>query len=132
MSACGGLHCAGCASGAGVPVAAFAAVFGVAWVAEHLAEVLAVSAGCGVVAVVFVVAVMRWTDRREARFAAILAACREHQALPPPARPQVSAPAARPQLEAGGNHLHLHFDGADPAEVAAIIARMGQNRSTES
>ncbi|HTQ95004.1 MAG TPA: hypothetical protein VMK84_36470, partial [Streptosporangiaceae bacterium] len=69
--ACAGLHCSGCAGGIGVPPVAFAAVFGLAWVTEHLIEVAAVSAACGVLSVAAVVALMRWTGRREARHAAM-------------------------------------------------------------
>ena len=42
-----------------------------AWVAEHLVEVAAVSAACGALAVAAVVALMRWADRRDARRAAL-------------------------------------------------------------
>ena len=47
-----------------------AAVYGLAWVAEHLIEVIAVSAACGVLAVAAVVVLMRWADRSDARRAA--------------------------------------------------------------
>mgnify|MGYP001274493330 CR=1 FL=1 len=39
--ACSGLHCAGCAGGITVPVVSLAAAFGLAWIAEHLIEVIA-------------------------------------------------------------------------------------------
>lgn len=67
---CSGLHCAGCAGGVAVPVVPLAATLGVAWVVEHIIEVAAVSAGCGALAVVAVVWLMRWQERREAVHAA--------------------------------------------------------------
>ena len=68
---CPGVHCAGCAGGAAVPVVPLAAAFGLAWVAEHLIEVAIVSAACGVLSVAAVVALMKWGERRDARHAAI-------------------------------------------------------------
>ena len=56
---CSGLHCAGCVGGAAVPVVPLAAFCGLAWVAEHLVEVVIVSGTCGVLAVAGVVALIR-------------------------------------------------------------------------
>jgi hypothetical protein len=67
---CSGLHCAGCSAGVSVPPLALAATLGLAWVVEHLAEVAAVSAACGVLSVVTIVALLRWADRRDGRHAA--------------------------------------------------------------
>lgn len=67
---CPGLHCACCSGGLAVPPIAFVYAYGAAWVAEHLVEVAITSAACGVLAVAAVVALMRWQDRRQARFAA--------------------------------------------------------------
>jgi hypothetical protein len=114
---CPGLHCAGCAGGGAVaPVGTLAAAFGLAWVAEHLVEVIAVSATCGVLAVAAVVALMRWTDRREAGFAAALAERRERQALTATATPQVTRGTTPPAIE---YHVHHHYyaDSREPARV---------------
>jgi len=67
---CSGIHCAGCGAGAAVPPVALAGLLGLAWVAEHLVMVAAVSAACGVLSVAAVVALMRWQDRRQAAFVA--------------------------------------------------------------
>ena len=42
----------------------------------------------------------------------------------PPAR-QLPAGTERRQLETGDRHLHIHLHGTDPAEVAALIRRIG-------
>jgi hypothetical protein len=67
---CSGLHCAGCGAGASVPPIALAGLLGFTWVAGHIIEVAVVSAACGALAVVAVVALMRWQERREAAYAA--------------------------------------------------------------
>jgi hypothetical protein len=41
---CSGLHCAGCAGGAAVPVVPLAVCLGAAWLTEHIIEVAIVSA----------------------------------------------------------------------------------------
>lgn len=93
---CSGIHCAGCAGGAAVPVVPLLAAFGLAWVAEHIVEVAVVSAACGALAVAAVVALMRWSDRRDARHAALgplMVTRAAPAALPRPER-QAIAPAA--------------------------------------
>ena len=116
---CPGLHCAGCAGGASVPVVPLLAVYGLAWVAEHIIEVAIVSASCGVLAVAAVVALMRWADRRDARHAARyrLLVNREAPTLTATVTPQVSQGTAAPAIE---QHVHFHFDPAD-REAAPII-----------
>jgi hypothetical protein len=86
---CGGLHCSGCAGGAGVPVAALLAFEGVTWVAAHLVEVAAVSAACGVLAFAAMAALIRRGDRRDARQLAgpsLLITRPDAAPLPSPAR----------------------------------------------
>ena len=117
--ACSGLHCAGCAAGAAVPVGPIVAYLGLAWVAEHLAEVIAVSAACGILSVVAVVALSRITARREAEFGTQLAARRERETLTATVLPQVSQGAV-PVIE---NHVHYHYHGADSEERAARVIR---------
>ena len=40
--------------------------------------------------------------------------------------PRISrARAPQPAVGAGDHHLHPHFHGADPADVAALIRRIG-------
>jgi hypothetical protein len=117
---CSGLHCAGCAGGAGVPPIAFVYAYGAAWVAEHLAEVAVVSAVSGVLAVAAVVALMRWCDRRQARRAA------EHPIWTVRAEPAIMAATVTPQVTRGTSapaieqHIHFHFD-PDDREAARII-----------
>jgi len=119
--ACNGLHCSGCAAGAAIPVWPLAAAYGLAWVAEHLVEVIAISATCGVLAVAAVVALMRWTDRRDARHVAErpLLVTREAPAsrLTATVTPQVTQGTSAPAVE---QHVHFHFDPAD-REAARII-----------
>jgi len=117
--ACNGLHCSGCAAGAAIPVWPLAAAYGLAWVAEHLVEVIAVSASCGILAVAAVVALMRWADRRDARHAAHgpLLVTREAPALTATVTPQVTQGTRAPAVE---QHVHFHFDPAD-REAARII-----------
>jgi hypothetical protein len=107
---CSGLHCAGCAGGAAVPAAPLAAVFGLAWVAEHLIEVAVISAACGVLAVAAVVALMRHGARRDARYAerGTLMVTRP-DALPPPARRRELPPVTN------------CFVIADPGMTARVI-----------
>ena len=53
-----------------MPVVPLAAFLGLAWVAEHLIEVIAVSAACGILSVASSIALFRWAERRDARQAA--------------------------------------------------------------
>lgn len=92
---CSGLHCAGCGAGASVPPIALAALLGATWLTEHLIEVAAVSAACGILSIAAVVWLMRWQDRRQAAMAArgsLMVTRLDAAPLPPPARrelPQV-------------------------------------------
>src|SRR5690348_16421593 len=107
---CSGIHCAGCGAGAAVPAVALAGLLGFTWVAEHLIEVAAVSAACGVLAVAAVVRLMRWQDRRQAAFAArgpLLITRADAAPLPPAARREL------PQV------VNIYFaDNATAARVA--------------
>jgi hypothetical protein len=109
---CSGLHCAGCAGGMALPVVPLAELYGLVWVTEHLAEVAAVSAACGALAVAAVVVLMRWCDRRQARQAAA------HPLWIAREVPSVTASAERVQLGGeerqalGFRDLHIHLDGA--------------------
>ena len=111
---CSGLHCSGCAGGAGVPVAALAALEGFSWVAAHVIAVAAVSVTCAALAVAAVAALMRWQDRRQAAFAARgpLLITRPDAAPLPPARHRAELPPA----------VSNYFYVADPA-MAARAAR---------
>ena len=114
---CGGLHCAGCAGGAAVPVVPLAAFCGLAWVAEHLIEVAIVSAACGILFVAAVVALMRWTGRREAAFARALAVRSQPATLTATVTPQVTY-AKPPAVE---QHVHYHVHVAAAPEAARVI-----------
>jgi len=94
-----------------------AGVLAVEWVAAHAWEVLAVTALCGALAVSAVVALIRWTDRRAAAFAARLAARREAATLTAAVIPQVSQPGrpAIPQV------VNFNFYGPDGREAARVI-----------
>lgn len=117
---CSGVHCAGCAGGAGVPVVLMTGVFGLAWVAEHLVEVAVVASACGALAVAAVVALVRWCDRREVRHAAkhpLLVTRPDAIPLTVTAAPQVTQGTAVPAVE---QHVHFHFDPADRTAAALI------------
>ncbi|SRR6266568_1048174 len=125
---CSGLHCAGCAGGAAVPVVLLAEFCGLVWVADHLIEVGIVSAVCGALAVAAVVALMRRQERREARHAASQSiwTVRAEPVAAAKTRDSLSAPAARPELESRA--LHLHFHGLPDAEQAHVIRQaLGRN-----
>jgi len=128
---CPGLHCAGCAGGAAIPVWPLAAVYGLAWIAEHIVEVIAVSAACGVLAVAAVVALIRWADRRDARHAArrpLLITRAE--VIGPPRRQAAVTSAERPAL--GFRDLHIHIDGVPSADQAAMIRQALNGRTSQS
>ncbi len=118
---CSGLHCAGCGAGAAAPVVPLVAVFGLAWVAEHLIEVAIMSAACAVLSVAAVVALMKWGERRDARHAAIwpLLVNREVPApvLTATVLPQAVEGIAAPAIE---NRSRVRYDPAD-REAARII-----------
>lgn len=66
-----------------------------------------------------------WRLRRSRRFRASTALVTRSQGyLDARQAEAIPQPAARPQLDAADQHVHLHFDGMNPAEVAAIITRM--------
>ena len=114
-----GAHCAGCTGVSAVPAAAFAVFCGLTWIAEHLAEVIAVSAACYVLSVAAVVALSRVTARREAAFGARLAAAHQRGTLTATVIPQVTQEAtARPAIE---QHFHVHHHYADSREPARVI-----------
>lgn len=119
---CSGLHCAGCGAGASVPPVALAAVFGLAWIAEHLIEVAVVSAACGVLAVAAVVALMRQQERREAARAArgTLFVTRAGAApVPPPGRRELPGE----QRAAIGPVYNFNFYGPAGDAHAAVIRK---------
>ena len=108
---CPGLHCAGCGGGAAVPVAGLAAVFGVAWVAENIVMVAAVSAACAVLSLAAVAVLMRQSRRRDARRLPLWTA-RELPAMPAPRIAQAPTPAIE-------QHVHYHYHAAPdvPARI---------------
>jgi hypothetical protein len=115
---CSGLHCAGCGGGGGAgAVVVLAAFEGVEWIAAHVVEVIAVSATCGVLAVAAVIALFRWADRRDARYAVErpFVIAREIPGVSPTAVPSAERPAL------GFRDLHIHLDSVPSAEQAAVI-----------
>ena len=114
---CPGLHCAGCAGGAAVPVVPLVAFCGFAWVAEHLVEVVIVCGTCAALAVAAMVALMRWTGRREAAFARALAVRGQSATMTATAIPQVMQ-AERPAIP---QVVNFNFYGADATRAAALI-----------
>lgn len=112
---CSGLHCAGCAGGAAVPVVPLAAVFGLAWVAEHLIAVALISAGSGVLSVAAVVVLGRWQDRHAAMVWAARGPARA--VLPPVVRASV-VPPGRPAITP---HVTVNIFGAASPEQAAAV-----------
>jgi hypothetical protein len=127
---CNGLHCAGCGGGSAVPVVALAAVEGFAWVAAHIIEVAVTSAACGALALAAVAALMRWTDRRDARRAAArpLWSAREVPAVTPAAAVRVAASGA-PAIE---NHYHIHLPDVGEQAAARIIRQALPGTAGES
>jgi hypothetical protein len=91
-----------------------AAVFGLAWVAENIVMVAAVSAACAVLSIAAVAALMRWAGRRDARRLPLWTA-REMPAMAPPRIAQAPAPAI-------GQHVHyeIHYHAA-PDRPARIV-----------
>lgn len=129
---CSGLHCAGCAGGGfALPVVPLIAVYGLVWVAEHIIEVAIVSGVCGALAVAALVALMRWSDRMDARRAATWQLLRARSA---PEVVTVTAEAL-PRLERGTlgfRDLYIHLDGHPSAEQAAVIRRAISGRDNQS
>lgn len=83
---------------------------GLPWVIGHLAEVAAVSAGCGVLAVAAVVALMRRGDRRDERQRADASIWTVREVPRSGTRvPIPEASAGRPAL--GFRDLHIHLGG---------------------
>jgi hypothetical protein len=111
---CSGIHCAGCGGGVSVPVIALVALEGFTWVAAHVIEVAVVAAACGALSVAAVVALMRWSDRRDARHAAAgtLLVTRVPAAFP--------AAGARPAI---GPVYNFNFYGPAGDTHAAIIRK---------
>jgi len=130
--ACSGLHCAGCAGGAAVPVVPLAAVFGLAWVAEHIVEVVIASAVCGALAVAAVVALLRWSDRMDARRAArwsLMTARPDAPVITATATPQVTAPPV--QVIEHHHFVHAITPDPVPAVIRAAIPGQAGDATTE-
>ena len=113
MSCPGAGHCAGCGTGASVPVVALLALEGFAWVAGHIIEMAALSVACAALAVYAVVRLARAQERREAARAArgTLLVTRPDAAPLPPARRRGELPPA----------VSNYFYVADPAVAARVI-----------
>ena len=124
--ACPGLHCAGCAGGAAVPVVPLAAVFGLAWVAEHIIEVAIVSAVCGALAVAAVVALMRREDRRQASIGSLMVTRAGPPTVTAAAVPQVT-PSPVQVIE---HHHFVHAITPDPVPAVIRAAIPGQAGDT--
>ena len=99
---------------------AFAGLFGLAWVAEHLIEVVAVSGACGVLAVAAVVWLARCQERREAAFAAARGIrSRADGVLPVRGTPQVTQ-GTKPLAVEQHVHYHVHL-AAGQGQVTPVI-----------
>lgn len=119
---CSGLHCAGCAGGAAVPVVPLLGFCGAAWVAEHLIEVAITCGVSGALAVAAVVALMRLGNRRDDRQRAAASIWIAREAPPiTHVRAESVTSAERPAL--GFRDLHVHLDGQPTAEQAEVIRR---------
>lgn len=116
--ACPGLHCAACGGGAAVPVVPLAAVFGLAWVAEHLIAVALISAGSGVLSVAAVVVLGRWQDRHAAMVWAARGPARA--VVPPVVRAPVAARLERPAIAPPPQLVVNIFGTASPEQAAAV------------
>ena len=100
-----------------MPVVPLVAFLGIEWVLEHLLEVAAISATCGVLSIVAVVFLMRCGERRDAARRQLWTARAE--ALPPRQTRHGVSDSARPEL--GFRDLHIHLDGMPDATQAAVI-----------
>ena len=128
MSACPGLHCAGCGGGSAAPFLVLGGIFGAEWVIENIIAVAIVSAVCGILALAAVIALMRWADRRDAGRAVLWRT--RYEALHPAVTPvavTAPAPSALPFRD-----LHIHLNGVPDAAQAEVIRRaLGGNPNTE-
>jgi hypothetical protein len=131
---CKGLHCEGCGGAGGVFTAI--AVLGILGafiyhvrrgVETGLEIGVYILAGLLVIAVAGLITYWRLRRSRRVRTGTALVtrspaylSARQAEAIP--------QPTARPQLDAADQHVHLHFDGMNPAEVAAILARMNNHQ----
>lgn len=90
------------------------------WVVAHAWEIIAVTGGCGVLAVVGAIALLRWTGRREATGALVYKAAfdRQREALAAAPKPQLTQGTV-PAIE---YHVHHHHHYADSREPSRIIA----------
>jgi hypothetical protein len=111
-----------------VPVVPLLAVYGAAWVAEHIIEVAIVCGVSGALAVAAVVWIMRWTDRRDERRRVVWLAQRARE-VPEirTVRSDLPPPAERPAL--GFRDLHIHLDGVPAADHAAVIRQALNERN---
>lgn len=130
MSACPGLHCAGCGGGSAAPFLILGGIFGAEWVIENIIAVAIVSAVCGILALAAVIMLMRRADRRDAGRAELWRT--RYEALHPPGTVipvavTAPAPSALPFRD-----LHIHLNGVPGAGQAEIIRRaLTGNPSTE-
>ena len=98
-------------------VAAVLVVAGASWVLRHM---LWIAIPAGVILAVAVGGLIWWlrgASKREARFAAAIAARRQAAALATPSKPQVTR-GTQPALE---QHIHYHYHAADSQEPARVI-----------
>jgi hypothetical protein len=134
VSGCEGLHCGGCGSGGGGikaaviagTVALVAAVEVAEWVQAHAVELMIVTTVCVGLPAAAVVALYRWTGRREAAWGARRAALRAAAEVSHP--PVTNVPRGGEILTGGVDRaalgfrdLHIHIDGQPTAEQVQII-----------
>ena len=117
---------------AAVPVVPLAVIFGLAWVAEHIIEVAIVSAVCGALAVAAVVALIRLSDRADARRAARWALI-VTRADPAPVAARVTPQITAPPVQVIEHHHYVYAITPDPvpAMVRAAIPGTAGDASTE-
>ena len=120
MSCPGAGHCACCSGGAVLPLVPLAAIYGLAWIAEHIVQVIATSATCAALSVAAVVALAGWTERREARYAASRSLLYARSEAVPAVTATATLQVSQGTVPAIENHIHYHFDPAD-REAARII-----------
>ena len=96
-----------------------AAFCGLAWVAQHLIEVAAVSATCGILAVAASIWLFRWADRRDAQRAQLWTV-RADAVTPPRMAAAVPPAGSRPAIAPA---IVLNFYGVDSGDMAARVIR---------
>ena len=118
MSSCPGLHCPGCGDG-GLPVALVLGGAGVIAAVVFVMENLAIiAAGLGLTGAVVLGSVLALR-----RFAVLDWNTVRRPALPRTVTAEAIPARHREAIARGSQHLHFHFDGMSPEDIAVIVGQ---------